>query len=27
MVIMHGHVDPWEPHMRRKHSWIMEHYR
>jgi hypothetical protein len=27
IVIMHGHVDPWDPHMQRKHSWIKEHYR
>jgi len=27
MVIMHGHVDPWDPLMQRKHSWIREHYR
>ena len=27
IVIMHGRVDPWEPTMRIKHSWISEHYR
>jgi hypothetical protein len=27
LVIMHGNVDPWDPHMQRKHSWIREHYR
>jgi hypothetical protein len=27
LVVMHGHVDPWDPHMQRKHAWIQEHYR
>lgn len=27
LVIMHGHVDPWNPVMQRKHGWIKEHYR
>lgn len=27
IVVMHGHVDPWDPLMQRKHSWIKEHYR
>ena len=27
LVIMHGHVDPWNPLMQRKHAWIKEHYR
>lgn len=27
IVIMHGHVDPWDPLMQRKHAWIKEHYR
>jgi hypothetical protein len=27
IVIMHGHVDPWDPHVQRKHRWIAEHYR
>jgi hypothetical protein len=27
IVIMHGHVDPWNPLMQRKHAWIKEHYR
>jgi hypothetical protein len=27
IVIMHGHVDPWDPVMQRKHAWIREHYR
>jgi hypothetical protein len=27
IVIMHGHADPWDPMMQRKHPWIREHYR
>lgn len=27
LVIFHGHVDPWQPIMQRKHPWIVEHYR
>jgi len=27
LVIMHGHSDPWQPQVRRKHRWIEEHYR
>lgn len=27
IVIMHGHVDPWTPAMKRRHAWIQEHYR
>ena len=27
IVIMHGHVDPWDGLMQRKHSWIKDHYR
>lgn len=27
IVIMHGHVDPWQPDMQRRHKWIVEHYR
>jgi hypothetical protein len=27
IVIMHGHVDPWDVHIQRKHKWIAEHYR
>jgi hypothetical protein len=27
LVIFHGHCDPWDPHMQRKHKWIAEHYR
>jgi hypothetical protein len=27
IVIMHGHTDPWDPHVQRKHKWIAEHYR
>lgn len=27
IVIMHGNVDPWNPAMKRRHTWIQEHYR
>jgi hypothetical protein len=27
IVIMHGHVDPWDPVMQAHHAWIREHYR
>jgi len=27
IVIMHGHHDPWDPQVRQRHPWIVEHYR
>lgn len=27
IIIFHGHVDPWQPQMVYRHSWIKEHYR
>jgi hypothetical protein len=27
VVIFHGHCDPWDPLMQRKHKWIAEAYR
>lgn len=27
IVIMHGHYDPWDPQVRQRHPWIIEHYR
>lgn len=27
IVIMHGHVDPWQPSTQARHRWVKEHYR
>ncbi len=27
IVVMHGHHDPWDPQVRQRHPWIVEHYR
>lgn len=27
MVIMHGHHDPWDEHIRARHDWVREHHR